>query len=221
MAATDYPTLIARLRAEGHDTATSNGKYLEVPRGQRDGTNKVFKLDNQNIVSGSAYVTYGSNIRQPAAGTFPFTLDATNGLVTFTTAPDAAGASATQPFYLDYNFQWCTDTEYTAFIDASSQELGSPAGTATVEGLYPALMKYALERYWLRRSTLWATSYGSSGGGASVDANNPTKAFLELAKAARKAGDDLLKSYYQSQGQQLRPASGIVSYKIDPWTPKR
>lgn len=225
MSATDYTTLIARIRNEGADTLSSNPRYGEVPAGVRDGNNKVFKLANANIVSGTIatvqygpYVNYGANVRQLAAGTFPFSIDTLNGLATFTGAPDSG---ATQPFTIDYFFQFFTDAEYTAMIDAAGEELGVAAGTAVAEGLYPAQIKYALERYWTRRATVWAIQYTSAGGGASEDATTPAQTFLALAKEARKAGDNLMKLYYTSQGQNLKPASGTFNYKFDPYTPKR
>lgn len=221
MPATDYTTLIARIRAEASDKTDSNPVFGETPVGTRDGVNVNFRLQNSNLLSGviatvqyGPWRTYGATYRSLAGYTVA---DAVNSVLTLTAAPDAT----TMPFFLDYYFQWFTDATYTSWIDTATEELGGAAGTGLAEGLYGALIQYALDKYWTNRASLYANKHAVSGYGTSESLEAVTKAYLELAKLARKKGDALRDAYYQAFGQQLKPSSYTVSYGMNPWAPKR
>lgn len=229
MAATDYATLTTRVRTLGDDTATSNYKPGDVPQGLRNSANTIFRLSFRNVVVSSVLYTYGAGTIRSATG---FTiLDqlaqsisgspgaiGTTGYVSITSAPDQ---STTQPLYFDYFYLWFSDADYQVMIDEATEILGGTAGQSVVEGLYPALIQFALMRYWTRRSSTWATFYQSSGGGASADPKTPTQNFLALAKMAADLGKTLMMNYYTRQGQREAPASGSITYGVDPYTPKR
>lgn len=220
MSATNYTLLVARIRTDAHDTATSNPKFGETPAGLRNGTNPVFRLTYPNPVVASIFMTYGASIiRQPAgAGTFSV-LDAPSGYLTMLGAgiPDA---SVTQPFYFDYFFQWFADADYNTMIDTATEELGQPAGTAVVEGLYPALIKYTLSHYWNRRASQYAHLFATGAASAHSDPHAPTPNFAALAKSARAEGDKLRDAYMKGFGANLQPYSGTVTMGMDPIVPR-
>jgi hypothetical protein len=216
VAATPYSSLIARLRVDGNDTATSNPRLGETPGfGLRNGSNQVFRLAYPNIVAGTIYCTYGSTVRSTTNFTV---LDAATAYIQMTAAPDAG---TTQPFYFDYYQQWFLDADYTSMIDEATEELGTPSGTAVVENLYPALVNLALERYWKRRASQYANIYASSGGGSMARPETVTGAFLKLAQDARKTADAMRKNAYSDPGGKLKPASGTITYGISAYTPRR
>jgi len=212
--ATDYTTLTARLRVLANDTATSNPVYADTPDGTRDGSNVLFKLHNTNIVAGSLYRTYGTTVRSTAG----FTPDLPSGYVTLGAAPDNG---VTQPFFFDYYFQWYVDADYAAFIDAATVDVGEVAGSLPAGTLYAAVVQYALDYYWQRRSSDWANKYASAGGGASSQAQTPAQAYLKLAEKARKTGDALLAAARTSFGKTKSPFSGTTTLLIDPGSPRR
>ena len=216
---TTTAALITSIRTKGNDTSTSNLVLGESPVGQgnqkNDGSNTHFRLQNTNLVTGSVYVTINTSYR----ATTGFTMDLVNGLVVFASAP-AANAN---PFYIDYNFQWFTDTDYTDFITDATRDLGySYVDPTTVpDTLIPALEQYALYYYWTRRASRYAHKYSSSGGSAGQQVDVVTENFLSLAKMAKKCGVDLRDDYYKKQGRQYDPASGTVTYQFDPMSPIR
>jgi hypothetical protein len=215
MAATPYTQLIARLRVDGNDTATSNPRLGETPLGKRDGSNVLFRLAYPNILTGSIYRTYGSTVRVQTGFTVT---DAPTGYITLTAAPDSG---ATQPFFFDYYQQWFLDADYTSMIDEATEELGTPAGTAVIENLYPVLVQLALERYWLRRASQYATLYASSGGGAMAHPDTVSGTYIRLAKDARAKAAAMRVAAYVDPGAKQAPASGTITYGISPYTPRR
>lgn len=215
MAATNYATLIARVRTDGGDTAASNPHFGETPIGLRNGANNVFRLVNPNVVAGSIFLTYGSATIRSAAG---FTiLDAPSSYIQMTAAPDAG---TTNPFFFDYFSQWFVDADYSTMIDSATEEVGGVAGTDPGETFYPAVIKYALSYYWERRSSQFANQYASRVSTADTDPSSPAKAFLALAKSARSAGDALLKKAQTGFDSNLAPASGTITWGISPVTPR-
>lgn len=211
--------LIASLRVKGEDTATSNLILGENPSGQgnlkNDGSNTNFRLQNRNIVSGSAYVTINSSYRSQSG----FTVDTVNGLIVFGSAPVADS----DPFYFDYNFYWFADSDYQDFVTSAVEDLGFVYADPipVPSGLYPALIQYSLYYYWTRRSTQYAHRYSSSGGQASQTIEAVTKNFMSLASQALKAAVQKRDDFYKRQGQRNAPASSTAVYRIDPITPIR
>jgi hypothetical protein len=215
MSATDYTTLIAKIRLSANDTATANFHPGETPMGLRNGTNKVFRLANTNPVAASMYLTYGSTVRSASGFSI---LDAPSGYIEMTSAPDA---STTQPFYFDYFHQWFVDADYNTMIDEATEALGESAGVATPEGLYPALIQYALSRFWIRRASQYANVYATRGGPADARPESVTQQFLNLSKEAEKRGQDLRDAYYKRFGKRAAPASGTVTLGSRPYTPRK
>ncbi len=218
MGATNYPLLIGGVRTFGNDTETNNPKFADTPAGIRDGVNKIFRLSAQNIVVStppSLFLTYGS-ITRAATG---FTLtDAPSGYITMGTAPDAG---TTQPFFFDYYFQWFVDNDIMSMIDAATLELGGQIGTDLDPGLYPAQVQYALFHFWNRRASATANMFASHGGNADAHPETVTNAFRNLAKDAKKNGDDLRDMFYKRFGKRNAPASATITYGFDPQTPPR
>jgi len=216
MSATNYALLVPRVRILTSDTSTSNPHFGETPTGKRNGTNKTFRLAFPNPVTGSIFMTYGTTIR---ASTGFVVLDGPSGYLTVDPAPDADGASATQPFYFDYFSQLYLDAEYNSMLDQATAWLGGVAGTDLAEGLYPAQCSYAASVFFTRRAAQEAPKYASSGGGASAAPQTPTEAFLKLARAAVKDAENFRDMYYKRQGQRHAPASGSITYGMSPGTP--
>lgn len=204
--------LINQLRSLANDTTTSNFIKFETPIGAADGANKYFKLQYENIVTASVYISYGTTFRTQAG----FTVDLTNGIITFTSAP----ASATE-LLTDYNFLWFSDTEYSEFLVTASQHLGETDPDDVDTGLVMALLQYALGYYWQRRASAYAHRYSSSSMGVSAQVDVITTNFMKLANMAFNTGEKFRIQFYQRQGQREAPASGTQTYNIDPYTPQR
>lgn len=215
MSATDYTTLVARLRVEANDTDGSNPKFGDTPVGERNGVNKVFRLSYPNPVSASLKMTYGATARSDSGFTL---LDGPSGYVQLDAAPDNG---TTQPFFFDYFFQWFLDADYQKMIDGATEDLGGTAGTALDAGLNSALVQFALSRYWKRRASSYAHLYATSGGNANASPESISGQFLNLAKAATNEGIRLMNAFYTRHGKRNAPASGTITHMISPYTPKR
>lgn len=232
--ATDYATLTTAARTEARDLPQSNPVMREGLNGPRDGVNTVFYLANRNIVSGivssvqyGPWATYGTTIRSLSTGAFPFTLDALNGIVTFTTAPDGGSSGAlTQPLQMDYYFQWFLDADYSTWIDQATEELGQVAGSfvGPVSGggdLTPALIQYVAERFWTNRASQYANKYATATSGASENIQTVTANFLSLAKVARAKAEKMRVAAYQDPGGKVSPYAATITYGMPNYTPRR
>lgn len=205
--------VITSCRILANDTPTSNFIPEETPKGLTDGSNTKFRLQYQNIVATSVYISYGSTFRT----TTGFTVDLVNGILTFTPAP-ANGVK----LLADYNFQWFTDADWTEFLAQAALQLGSSTDVTTVNpGLQQALEQYALYNFYMRRATRYADKYASTGGQASQQVETVTQNFLNLAKNAMKMGDKFRTDYYEKQGQQKNPSGTVVAMQFDPMSPRR
>ena len=211
----DYTALINRVRTEANDTATSNPKFGDTPVGLRNAVNTVFRLSYPNPVPASIKFTYGTSSRASTGFTV---LDAPSGYVNITAAPDSG---VTQPFFFDYFFQYFLDADYQTFIDGATEDLGGVAGTLMDPGLNSALVQFALARFWKRRASTYAHLYASTGGNASASPESITAQFLSLAKAATNEGIRLMTAFYTRHGKRNAPASGTITNKISPYTPRR
>ena len=209
----DYAANVLRLRKLANDTAASNLASQEVPKGTKDGANVNFRVQNQNVVVGSVYVTLAGDVRSQVG----FTVDAPNGLLAFAIAPP----QDTEPFEADYNWQWFTDAEYTEFLDQGAEVLGVAKGSDVTEGLIPAQMQFALYYYYMRRAVQYAHRYAASGGIVGQQVDVVTKNFRDLGKCAWDAGSSLRDMFYKRQGQREAPASTAFNYNFDPFTPRR
>jgi hypothetical protein len=208
--------LVIRLRTLAKDTATSNLISGETLKPKPDGSRKKFFLDNKLMVTGSVYVTNGSgdaNFRLQTG----FSLDLSNGLVTFSVAPTANQ----NPFYADYNFYWFSDDDHATFLAQAAPHVSEEDPDDVQNGLLPALMQYALYYFYMARAEQFAHRYASSGGMASQSVDKVVESFMKLAATAKKSADDFRDMFYKKLGQQNEPATAIVTYKIDPFTPRR
>lgn len=208
----DIAAAILKVRASLGDSATSKlqrNENLIKP----DGVNKFFLLANFPVVSGSIFITQDASVRSQSG----FTPDYTNGSITFATAP----AATLTKFCADYNYNIATDAEYTEFINDALSMLGLADITAVPQGLEAALVTLAKYGYFTKRSTDYATRYDSSGGIAGHQVSTVTSNFLKLADKAFTQGTDMRDDFYKRQGRRAAPASGSISYHIDPYTPER
>jgi len=191
-----------------------------------DGTNKKFRLGGPAktipVVAASVYITIvgtGAVFRTQTG----FTLDdATNGLISFTVAPNP-GAGQGNGVYADYNYQWFTDAKYTEFLNESAQQTlaGVADPTAIVEGLKEVMLQYALAHFWMSRASQYAERYSSSGGEAGQSIESVAKAYITMADNANKRADKLKLDFYKRQGQREAPAVSLPHFSIDPITPVR
>jgi len=205
--------LVLRLRILANDTATSNLITGETPVGTRNGSNLHFRLQYQNIVSGSVYMTIDNTFRTQSG----FSVDTANGLLLFGSAP----LSTVSTFAADYNFQWFTDTDYTEFLTEASYQLSVTDAADVPTGLTMSLMQFALYYFWLRRATQYAHRYSSTGGQAGESVDVVTSNFRKLAADAMKAALQMRLDYYERQGEREAPSSATWSFGIDPYTPIR
>jgi hypothetical protein len=205
--------LITSCRILGNDSTDSNLITVESPIGLKNAVNTKYRLQNQNIVSGSVYVSFATTFRTQTG----FTVDLTNGILSFSVAP-ASGAD----LLADYYFQWFTDTAWTEFLNNAALQLGgSNDPTMVPAGLVMALQQYALYYYFLRRATQYANKYASTGGQAGQSVETVTGNFQKLASTAMKTGNQLRDDYYLKQGKQKDPSASVVSMQFDPMTPRR
>jgi hypothetical protein len=205
--------LIIRARILSNDTAVANFSR-ETPTGRNDGTNKYFQTQNKNVIAASAFLTVNTSYR--AITGFTWT-DATQGLLNIDPAPTANA----NPFWIDYNFYWFQDTDYTEFINDAGLKLSVLDPTTVNPGLVDALLQYALGYFWQRRATQYAHKYASTGGTVGQSVEKVTEAFRELSDQAFKKGDDFRLAFYQRQGQREAPASTSTNVNVDPYTPIR
>lgn len=210
--------LIVSLRTLANDTATSNLVRQETPTGAVDSSNTKYRVQNVNIVAGSVYMTVGSSFRSQTG----FTVDSANGIIAYTVAPTAGS----KPFEADYCFNWFVDSDHTQFLNRGADALGyytsgAPDPAAVPAGLTSALIHYALHHFWERRASQYANKYNSTGGMAGQSVEVVTKAFKALSDTAMADAIKFRDDYYNKQGRKGNPASGVTSYKIDPYTPKR
>lgn len=205
--------IITALRILAQDTPTANLIRQEVPQGAVDGVNTKYRIEHYPVVSGSVYMTVGTSFR----GQTGFTVDLVNGIIAYTVAPTAGS----KPFECDYNYNWFTDTDHTQFLLSAAQSLGFAAAVDVPTGLNPAMLHYALHHFWERRASAYANKYSSSGGQAGHSVEVVTKAYKALSDTAMKDADKMRDDFYKKQGRRENPASGVVSYKIDPFTPRR
>ena len=208
----DIAAAIVRVRASLSDSGTSKlqrGENLLKP----NGTQTIFLLANFNVVSGSVYVTQDASVRSQSG----FTMDYPNGIITFTVAP----VSTLTKFYVDYNYYFATDTEYTEFVNQALSYLGIAAVSDVPLGLEAALIEYAKYAFYTKHATEYANRYNSSGGIAGHQVESVTKNYLALATTAFKMAADLRNDYYERKGKRAAPASGSFNYNIDPYTPPR
>jgi hypothetical protein len=208
----DVTDLIDQLRILSSDTDKSNAIYGETPSGKADGTNTHYKLQNKNIVVASVFISYGTTYRTQLG----FLLDHGDGIITFSSAPISGTV-----LNVDYNFQWFTDEEMSEFLNTAGLHIGSSDITMVEDGLVASLLQYALGYYWLRRASQYAHRYSSSSMGISTQADVVTQNFRKLSELAFKQADSFREMFYKRQGQREAPASGTVSYGIDPYTPRR
>ncbi len=217
--------LIVTLRSLAQDADVSKVIFGENicadPATPADGVNTHFRLRSAPVVSGSVYIsTVGGSYRSQTG----FTVDLPTGIVTFTVAP-----AANAQMVADYAFYWFADAQHTEFLNQAGDNLQlgqNPLDLTTVViGLQPALIQYALANLWRARASQYAEKYASSGGEAGESVQTVAEAYIKLARAADKRGDELRDGYYSKQGQKLDvsyasprtyPAPGF-----DPITPRR
>jgi hypothetical protein len=207
--------LIQSLKIASDDAPSSHLINTETP-GVPNGVLTQFRLQNANVVQNSVYVTMGASFRTQAG----FTVDYANGIITFTSAP----LLNVNPFSVDYAFLWLVDSDYEDFLTQGARFVGpgdNSDPTAVSDGLIPAMLDFALCRFWKRRATAYAHKFSSSGGQAGQSVDVVTKAYNTLAESAYKSAKELRSDYYDRQGQKKAPASAVINYAMDPYSPPR
>jgi hypothetical protein len=204
----------------------ARGENLQLPQGAAIATCQTFYLSSVPIVpnntnensNGSVYITQGTTVRTQSG----FTVDFTNGIITFSTAPGESG-SLPSPFTADYNFNWFTDTDYTLFIgkgmelcgvDADVQD-GVIAGTLD-ENLLPGVYDLALSYFYQARATQYADKYNASGGGQGQDVKSVCDQFMSMSKTFYASGIKKRDEFYTRQGQAKAPSSHFINYGVSP-----
>lgn len=228
------PQLIASLRTIAEDTVTKKVIFSEqlggsdMPAFPVDGTNRVFRLKNVPLADAAGSPSYvwltirGTGAVQRSQAGFTIT-DQVNGIITFSVAPNPGTANPTDGVYVDYNYVWFTDAEYTELLNRAAQSTlaGVTDPTVIQEGLIEPMLQYALAGFWKARASRYAEKYESSGGDAGEKVQTVTQAYLSLAKAAEQRGDFLKLDFYKRQGQRELPSSQDMNVNFDPISPIR
>jgi hypothetical protein len=204
---------IAAIRSLVDDTSTSHQGRAEIPQGQRDSSRRVFQVLYYPIVSGSVYLTTGTTIRTQTG----FTVDLTNGLLTFTVAP----VGTENPWECDYYWQYLADGEYSTFLDQASYDVGFSPTTTIPDGLINSFYLYAASHFYERMAARYASRFNSSGGGQGQSVDVVTGNFRKLSEDAKSKADFMKLEYYKRHGQREAPSISVVAPVIDPWTPMR
>lgn len=216
---------IGTLRTLVNDESTSKQARAETPQNTRDSARLVFQVSHYPIVTTgwtaqdtdatktSVYLTSGSTIRTQAG----FTVDPVNGLLTFASAP----TGNEDPWYVDYYWQWESDTGISTFLDIASYDVGfSPTATIT-SGLTNAWYAYAKHHFYKAMAGKYAWRFNSSGGGQGQEIDVVTQNFQQLSKQAKSEADDMKTAFYTRHGARSSPAVATGAMGIDPWTPIR
>ncbi len=225
--------LIVSLRLLANDDSASKTIWDENlgsdPTTPVDGANTKFRLKSIPLVGtttpGSVYITIigtGAAYRTQSGFTVN---DFTLGLLTFSPAPNP-GTGQGAGVYASYNYYWFSDAKYTEFLNEAYSDLSLNAAVDPTQiplGLEPAMLQYALARFFKARASQYMERYSSSGGEAGQAVESVSKGYLQAASQAEKRGDTLRDSFYKKQGQQLTPAfqTNRTAPRIDPITPIR
>jgi hypothetical protein len=204
---------ITAVRGLVDDTSTSHQARAEVPQNERDSSRTVFQVLYYPIVPGSVYLTTGTTVRTQSG----FTVDNTNGLLTFTAAP----TGTENPWYVDYYWQWLTDTDFTTFLDQASYDIGYSPSDTVPSGLTNAFNLYAASHFYQRMAARYASRFNSTGGGQGQSVDVVTANYLNLAKEKKAEADAMKMAFYERHGQRSAPASVSVAPSIAPYTPVR
>jgi hypothetical protein len=237
-------TLISNLRVLANDGPTDHVVFSESIGTRNDGltfdgANKIFRIGGEDghtlpIVPGSVYLTCPNGLTPFGVGGFGqgqfdsgyfirsqvgFTLDdPINGILLFTSAPKEG-----TKIVADYNYYWFTDTKLTEFLNEAAQMTlaGINDPTMIIDGMVHIMMQFALSLFMKARAAQYAERYRTSGGEAGTGVDAVTKAYMDIAKKAGADGEKYQTLYYQRQGQRNAPAAAIVTFRIDPITPRR
>jgi hypothetical protein len=204
---------ITAVRIKVDDTATSHQARAEIPQNERNSSCTVFQVLYYPIVASSVYLTTGTTIRTQTG----FTVDATNGLLTFATAP----TGSENPWYVDYYWQWMTDTDMSAFLDQASYDIGYSPTSTIPDGLTNAFTMFAAAHFYERMAAKYASRFNSSGGGQGQSVDVVTQNYKKLADNAISQAEKMKTAYYTRHGQREAPATATNAPTIMPYTPIR
>jgi hypothetical protein len=150
-----------------------------------------------------------------------------------------APAFADEVFAATFYWNWFADTDYYNFLHNAGRMVGlTPAasGTDTTmaqavldlvdDGLMPAIKKYAEHLQWGKRSSTWASRFGSTFAASNTQGiGDVSNKFAQLAKQAKIDGDDLLMKFRMGGsafGSERTAAGGVVRFRgTDVSRPKR
>ena len=216
---------ILTLRQLVNDDPTSKQARAEVPQNTRDNSRTVFQVLHYPIVVNgwantdldatktSVYLTTNTTVRTQTG----FTVDPINGLLTFNTAP----VGTESPWYVDYYWQWLTDTQHSAFLDLASYDTGFSPTTTITTGLTNAWYHYAKHHFFKTMAAKYAWRFNSSGGGQGQSVDVVTKNYKILADEAWQEAENMKTAFYTRHGARNAPALANSAMSIDPWTPAR
>lgn len=118
----------------------------------------------------------------------------------------------------NYYIQWFLDAELEDFLVQGSRWLLSSDQYINIPlGLTPATLEFAAGRAYSKMAERWRMSTSSTfkvEDSPKDNPDNPTKNFSDLANAAYKQADELIKMFYTRQRQNLQPLFGVVRGNI-------
>lgn len=196
-------TIIANVRSELNDTATSHLSRQETPLGLIDGGNKVYMLAYYPLVdSASATVTVDGVVLSSG-----YSFDLAKGRLTLTVAPITS-------VLVDYYFYAFTDTDITVWINNAVQTCSYTALTGVPDPMGAAVERLAISmgcQAWARK---WAEGFSWQVGPESVDKKAISANYLSLAKQKWDEGIAVRNDNWTRYGQREAPAGQFLQFNI-------
>ncbi len=202
------PTAILAIRLSCNDTITSNYAASDNLEAQVDGSRKVFKFSNRNVVIGNASAFY---IQDNGTATLQDPTDPVNGLNTQGSAPQAS----LEWYYYFLNF---IDAEIQQFLDVGLGEVGltEQALVNIQQGLWTVVSHYASAEFYNAMMAKFAQSFNSAVEGETYDMADIFKAYKALHDSHIKDGDAKREEFYKKQGRRFQTYSRSASAYYPP-----
>ena len=187
---------------------------------QVTGNNKVFTPQHRPIVLGSETIVSDWGI---LSFPFDYSIENSDGTITLNNAPLLSLRAS-------YNWYDFDDTAILDFIADGLQHIGyrsSPTADPLQDLLnVPANLQTAVEHYALFHgfstlATKTARLFNATAGKKSVNKDNITKKYTDLAEYHHDMGDKSRDDFYKRFGSRNAPAFGFTETRYPPYNPRR
>jgi hypothetical protein len=212
------------LRTLLSDGPTDKVRYRKKVFGELNGTNKSFRtlefrrLTNFTTAVAPLGVWLNGSLLAAASVSVDYIESGDFNLVTAPVDGDRLEAS--------YYIQWFTDTEISQFLRLGTNWLGlNDDYTGLLEGLRPAVLKYAASEAYQKLALRWAESIQETF--LLNDATNDKTRFAivdqyrKSAEVFRKDAEAVRDDFYSRSGQQKQPLFASIAGAATDVQPKR